>query len=88
MTWRSVLAVGVALSVSVPAFAQTDTSDPPDRQTAQPRLFRKLIVTLGRDLKKLPSRANAPVLLNGAILAAAAYPSTKSRRRVPRLRRC
>ena len=73
MTWRSVLAVGLAFSVSVPAFAQTD-SNPPDRQTAQPGLFHKLIVTIGRDLTKLPSRANAPVLLNGAILAAAAYP--------------
>ena len=39
-----------------------------------PGPFKKLFVTLGRDLKQLPSRENLPILINGAVLAAAAYP--------------
>ena len=37
-------------------------------------LFRKLFVTLGRDIKRLPSRENAPILFHGAVMALGVFP--------------
>jgi membrane-associated phospholipid phosphatase len=39
-----------------------------------PGLFRKFFITLGRGVARLPSKENRPILLTGAMLAAAAYP--------------
>jgi hypothetical protein len=65
--WRRGGAVLLVMAtVTTPAAAQ-DAAAP-----AGP--FRKLFVTLARDLKDLPSRENVTVLVNGAVLALAAYP--------------
>jgi membrane-associated phospholipid phosphatase len=66
---RTVAAMALALSFTItPCAAQT-----PERES-QPGPFRRLFVTVFRDLKDLPSRENSTVLVNGAVLAAAAYP--------------
>jgi membrane-associated phospholipid phosphatase len=59
-------ALFVALAVTT-AGAQEADDEPPGP-------FRKLFVTLARDIKDLPSRNNVTFLVNGALLAAAAYP--------------
>lgn len=64
---RASAAVTVMLMLAAPAPLAAQPA-------SSPNPFAKLFVTLGRDLKNLPSRENAPVLINGAILAAAAYP--------------
>jgi membrane-associated phospholipid phosphatase len=40
-------------------------------------LFKKLFTTLGRDLKRLPSRENAPTLFRGAVVAFGVFPLDK-----------
>ncbi|HUE87964.1 MAG TPA: phosphatase PAP2 family protein [Vicinamibacterales bacterium] len=69
MKWALALVLASMFALPTGAAAQDGDAPPPP-----PGLFRKLMVTLGRDLKRLPSRENAVVLVNGAILAAAAYP--------------
>ena len=68
MLLRAAVASTLLLALAVPCHGQS--AEPPD----EPGVFKRLVVTLARDLKRLPSRDNAPVLINGAILAAAAAP--------------
>ena len=49
--------------------AETDAVTP-----APPGPFRKLLFTISRDIKQLPSRDTAHLFINGTLLALAAYP--------------
>ena len=40
----------------------------------EPGLVRKLVTTIVRDVKQLPSKDNLPILLDGAVLAVCVYP--------------
>jgi membrane-associated phospholipid phosphatase len=68
----------MVFALSAFAHAQ-DSADggPADALAAEPEEsgpFRKLFVTLGRDIRQFPSADTAGLLVNGALLALAAYP--------------
>lgn len=77
---RAVVAglVVVALS-AISAFAQEQATDagqatPPITEISSPGPFQKLFTTIVSDLKRLPSKENARLALNGITFALAAYP--------------
>jgi membrane-associated phospholipid phosphatase len=75
---RAIWTVLICLTVAAPLSAQ-ETDDPPADTTTkavpvEPRPFRRLFVTLGRDIKRLPANDNAIILVNGGLLALAAHP--------------
>jgi membrane-associated phospholipid phosphatase len=78
LTWTVVLCLAwaaplVAQEANAPATDSTAAS-PPDAASAEPSPFRRLFVTLVRDIKQLPANGNAVILINGGVLALAAYP--------------
>src|SRR5687768_9439035 len=70
----------VAVALTMPVAAQEPVASPPesDQPAAEPRpkasAFRKLFITLARDIKRLPTKESARLLVNGGMLAAAAHP--------------
>ena len=65
------LAPVAAAAQEAPPSAAADTTA---TTAADPGLFRKLFVTLARDVKRLPAKENLPILVNGSVLAVAALP--------------
>src|SRR5687768_3092516 len=64
---RGLVVLLILASCSTTALAQ-------EEEQPRPGPFRRLFTTLGRDLKQLPSEDSLRILVNGAIVAAAAYP--------------
>jgi membrane-associated phospholipid phosphatase len=75
-------ALGAVLLVAVfatPAVAQEQSTDAdqataPITEISRPGPFQQLFTTLVRDIKRLPTRENARLALNGTSFALAAYP--------------
>jgi membrane-associated phospholipid phosphatase len=61
-------------SSSTPSTPSTPPSTPSVPSTPSENIFKKLLFTLGRDLRRLPSRENAPLLVTGAALAIGVFP--------------
>src|SRR5687767_700053 len=71
------VALATALLLPHPAVAQNAEAPAAAQDAEAPKksgLLKKFIVMLARDVKALPSRDNATVLINGGMLAIAAYP--------------
>jgi len=54
--------------------ASSACDEPAAVEAAQPRLFDKLLLTIARDIKRLPSKDTAHLLVNGTLFALAAHP--------------
>lgn len=72
-------AVVLVTVFATPAVAQEKSTDadpaaPPITEISSPGPFQKLFTTLVRDFKRLPSKENARLALNGTTFALAAYP--------------
>jgi len=74
---RRVLLILVVMLAALPAAAQEAATAGDDAAQDAPTdggVVRKLITTLGRDLKHLPSKDNRAILVNGSILTLAVAP--------------
>jgi hypothetical protein len=76
---RQALIIALALAGGSAATAAQDAAPPAETRTHEQSspddgLLRRLFSTLVQDVRRLPSKENRMVLVNGAVLAAAAYP--------------
>jgi membrane-associated phospholipid phosphatase len=77
MRWVFLVVLATAALMPLPAAAQVADASTQAPEADAPKTsgpLKRLFVTLARDIKALPSRDNAAVLINGGMLAVAAFP--------------
>src|SRR5688500_14778676 len=77
MRWVFLVVLATAALTPLPAAAQEADASAQAPDAVAPKKsgpLKQLFVTLARDIKALPSRDNAAVLINGGLLAVAVFP--------------
>ena len=72
-----IILLAIAVAAARADAQETPTPTPGDSHDSgsfDRGLMRKLLSTIARDVKQLPSKENLPILMNGAVLAAGVYP--------------